>query len=119
MESLYIKDRQINEYPACLNASLTISNYGGETIQINAVKLGQIAQSNSIGVAINVNGTGVDCATVPFFRIEPNDTAVVNMIVPYTSYPYALSTLHNAEYVTITVLTDNAMYYTEYSPSSK
>jgi hypothetical protein len=119
IECLALKNQQINETPTGLNASLAMYNTGGQAIQVNSVKLGQIAQSGSPGVAVSVNGTYVDCTGSPLFIIQLDDTAAVNMIVPYTSYPYALSTLHNAQYVTITVLTDNARYYREYSPSNK
>ena len=113
MESLAIKNQQINETPTNLNTSITILNCGGQTIPVNTVKLGQIAQSDSPGVAVYVNGTNVDCAAVPLFVIKNGDTAVVNMIISYTSFPYALSTLHSANVVSITVYTDRAMYYRE------
>jgi hypothetical protein len=114
MESIAIlQNRQITETPTNLNASFAILNCGGQPNVINSVKLGQIAQSGSPGVALYVNGTGVDCAAVPLFVILQGDTAFVNMIVPYTSFPYALSTLHSEKVVSITVYTDEAMYYVE------
>jgi hypothetical protein len=111
MECLSIVEKQIDENPQSLNASLTICNTGGQAIQVNAVKLGEIAQSGSPGVAVCFNGTYVDCAAAPLFVIQQGDTAVVNMIVPYTSFPYALSMLHSSKVVSITVFTDEAMYY--------
>jgi hypothetical protein len=119
MECLSIKNQKINESPQSLNASLTIYNTCGQIININAVKLGQICQSGSPGVEVYVNGTYVDCKTVPLFVIQQDNTAIVNMIVPYTNYPYALSTLHSTEIVSITVITDEAMYYVECSSSGK
>jgi hypothetical protein len=113
IECLALKNQQINENPQSLNTSLTIYNTGGQTINVNTVKLGQICQSGSPGVAVSVNGTYVDCTAAPLFVIKIDDTAVVNVIVPYTSFPYALSTLHSAKIVSITVVTDEAMYYVE------
>lgn len=113
MECLALRNQQISEDPVSLNMSLAILNCGGEAIPVNAVKLGQIAESSSPGVAVYVNGTYVDCATMWLFLIQPGDTAVVNMIVPYAGYPYALSTLHSSRVVSITVLTDKVMYYVE------
>jgi hypothetical protein len=119
MECLAIKNQQINENPQSLNASLTIYNTGGQAINVNEVKLGQICQSGSPGVTVCVNGTYVDCTTAPLFVIQQDNTAIINMIIPYTSFPYALSTLHSREIVSITVITDEAMYYVECSPSGK
>jgi hypothetical protein len=114
MESIAIlQNRQITENPTNINASIALLNCGGQPNSINAVKLGQIAQSGSPGVAVCVNGTYVNCAAVPLFVIQQGDTAIVNIVVPYTNYPYALSTLHNLKVVSITVFTDEAMYYVE------
>lgn len=113
MESLAITNQQIHETPTNLNTSITILNCGPQTIPVNTVKLGEIAQSGSQGVAVYVNETNVDCATEPLFTIKNGDTAVVNMIIPFRSFPYALSTLHSANVVSITVYTDRAMYYRE------
>jgi hypothetical protein len=114
MESIAIlQDRQITENPTNVNASIAILNCGGQPNSINALRLGQIAHSGSPGVAVCVNGTFVDCTAVPLFVIQQGDIAVVNMIVPYTNYPYALSTLHNSKVVSITVVTDEAIYYVE------
>jgi hypothetical protein len=119
MECLATVGKQIDENPQSLNTSLVICNTGGQAIQVNAVKLGQIAQRGSPGVAVCFNGTYVDCAVAPLFVIKQGDTAVVNMIVPYTSFPYALSTLHSEKVVSIKLFTDEAMYYVECIPSGK
>lgn len=113
MESLVIKNEQIHENPTNLNTSITILNCGGQDIPVNTVKLGEIAQSGSPGVAISVNGTYVDASAGPIFTIKNGDSAVVNMFVSYTSFPYALSKLHSDSVVSITVSTDRAMYYRE------
>lgn len=113
MESLAIRNQQIIENPTNLNMSISALNCGGQSIPVKAIKLGQIAESCSPGVAVSVNGTHVDCTASPLFVIHPGDTAIVNMILLYTSYPHALSTLHNAKAVSITVQTDEAMFYVE------
>jgi hypothetical protein len=111
--ALSIENLSINENAASLNVSLSI--FACESTPINTVKLSNITQSNSPGVAVSVNGTYVDCTATPLFVIQSGDTAVVNMIVPYTNYPNMLSALHSANVTSITVLTDKAMYYKECS----
>jgi hypothetical protein len=110
-ESLAIQNPCINGNAASLNVSLAI--FACESTPINTIKLSNITQSNSPGVTVSVNGTYVNCAASPLFVIQPNDTAIVNMIVPYTNFCNSLSALHNAGVVGITVLTDQAMYYKE------
>lgn len=107
---LTIQDNCINENVSSLNVSLTIQSYTNKAIPVNAIELGKVAKTSSLGVIVYVNGTNVDCAVSPLFMIQPSDTAVVNMVVPYVSNPYALATLHSAESVSLTVLTDEAMY---------
>jgi|GEM_PF-4746493 hypothetical protein len=117
-ETIAIQNPCINENAASLNISLTILGFGDESIPIDAVKLSNITESSSPSVAVSVNGTYVNCASSPLFVIQPNDTAIVNMFVPYTSYPFVLSTLHDRKVVGIMVLTGQAMYYVECNPSS-
>lgn len=112
-ESLALQNFSINENAQSLNASLTISNCVDKAKSINTLRLSNITQSNSPGIAVSINGTYIDGAASPLFTVRAGDTAIVNMIVPYTSYPNALSTLDNSEVVGITVLTDQAMYYKE------
>jgi hypothetical protein len=109
-ETLAIQNLSINENAASINVSLSISAY--EATRINVIKLSNITQSNSHGVAVSVNGTNIDYST-PLFVIQNGDTATVNMIVPYTNYPNMLSALHSSNVTGITVLTDKAMYYKE------
>jgi hypothetical protein len=107
---LAIQDSCIKENTANLNVSLTILSCTDKATPINAIEMEKVAQSSSLGVIVYVNGTSVNYAASTLFEIQPGDTAVVNMIVPYVSNPYALATLHSTETVGLRVLTDKAMY---------
>jgi hypothetical protein len=115
--ALAIENLSINENAASLNVSLSIVAF--ESTPIDTIKFSNITQSNSPGVAVSINGTYVNCAETPLFVIQRDDTAIVTMIVPFTSYPKVLSTIHNAETTSITVVTNEAMYYVECAPSGK
>lgn len=112
-ESLAVRHLQIHETPTNLNASLIISSCTDRAMAINVLRLSNITQSDSPGIAVSINGTYIDCTASPLFTVGAGDTAIVNMIVPYTSCPYALSMLRNANVISITVLTKQAMYYNE------
>ena len=108
---------QINENPTNLNVSFTLhSEYRANGV--NTIKLNGIAQSGSPGIALTVNGTYADNAAAPLFEIQPGDCAVVNMIIPYASFPNALSTLYNATVVSVSVYTNQALVYAECNPNS-
>jgi hypothetical protein len=116
-ETMTLQKPQVKEDIASINTTLAIYNSEDRSNPINTMKLGQIAQSSSAGVAVCVNGTYVNCTVSPLFVIRAGDTAVVNMIVPYKSFPNALSMLHSANVTSVTVLTNQAMYYVECSSS--
>jgi len=107
---LAIQDSCIKGNTASLNVSLTMLSCTDKATTINAIEVEKVAQSSSLGVIVYVNGTSVNCAASTLFEIQPGDTAVVNMIVPCVSNPYALATLHSTETVGLRVLTDKAMY---------
>jgi hypothetical protein len=112
------QNMQVNENPSNLNVSFTLHSELRAN-GVNTIKLNGIAQSGSPGVALTVNGTYVDNAAVPLFEVQRGDCAVVNMIIPFASFPDALSTLHNATVVSVSVYTNQALVYAECSPDTK
>jgi hypothetical protein len=110
-ESLCLDNCSIVKNAGILNASMTIVSTTDKATAINEIKISNFTLTELPGVTLYLNGTAVNCTVSPLYILERGNTVLVNMVFPCTNS--FESHAHEVGYVTMVVLTAQAMYYTE------
>ena len=110
-ESLSIVNCHIVKNAGYLNASMTIVSTTDRTTKINELKISNFTLTELPGITVYINGTTVNYAAPPIYVLEKGDAALVNMVFPCIN-----SLVFRAQdegYVSMVVLTPQAIYYKE------
>ncbi len=110
-EGLYLDNCHIVKNAGYLNASMTIMSTTDIATKINELKISNFTLTELPSLTVYLNGTAVNCAASPFYTLEKGDTVLVNMVFPCINS--LVSRAHDMGYVSMVVLTSQAMYYTE------